>query len=237
MHDTMRRLLVVQKIDTAISEAETALGLIPSERAAVESEIAHARAIVEQNRSTLEQEELEERQLESKMRDQEALLERLNNQCSQVTSNQAYEALQHEIEHAQNAGSDFETRALELMETIDTARTQLQAARQKLGEVEAAAPGQLDDIATRQAAHESERASLLADRAREIQDIDPKMLARYDRIATLRHPAVTILEGDTCPECNIKLPRMAISEIKRGEAIHGCTSCQRLLVPAQIVAG
>lgn len=235
MQDSMRQLLVVQRIDTAIAGAEAELARIPAERDSIAAEVAGARELVDTHRATVETAELEERHLESKMRDQEALLARLNDQCSQVSSTQAYDALQHEIEHATNAGSECETRALELMETIDDARSQLAAAEEKLESLENAAPDQLDEIATREARHESDRAAHLEERAKEITIVDATVLRRYDRIATIRRPAVTVLVTDACPECNIKLPRQVVSQVRHAEELHNCSNCQRLLVPASIV--
>jgi len=231
MQETMRRLLATQVIDGEILDVRAGLEQIPLERSAIGAAIVRAGEVVAAGRSLLEREELEERQLESQMRDQEALLQKLDGQSSQVTSTQAYEALQHETEHANSLKSEFETRALELMEAIDTANSDLTRSQGALADLESSAPGQLDSLSSREV-DLGDRLSDLGERRSEVvSEIDPKILARYDRILAKRQPAVCILSSSSCPECRIVLPRQAYSEIRRGEQIHSCTSCLRLLIP------
>ncbi len=237
MQDTMRRLLATQVIDSEIRDVREGLEQIPLERSALESAIARAGEVVVAAKSLLEREELEERQLESQMRDQEAVLKKLDDQSSQVTTTQAYEALQHEIEHASSLKSEFETRALELMETIDGAKSDLARSQGTYADLESAAPGRRGDLSSRDAALNAQLVDLGDQRARVVTDIDPKILARYNRILAKHHPAVCVLSGKSCPECRIVLPRQTYSEIRRGEQIHSCTNCLRLLVPDHMAAG
>jgi predicted nucleic acid-binding Zn-ribbon protein len=237
MQETMRGLLTAQEIDTEIRGARKGLEQIPLEHEAIEAAIVLARESVTAAKSLLEQEELEERKLESQMRDQEALLRKLDGQSSQVTSTQAYEALQHEIEHANSLKSEFETRALELMEAIDSAKSDLAEFQSKWDDLESASPGQLADLASRESGLGDQLADLANRRSKAATDIDPKILARYERILAKLHPAVCVLTGKSCPECRMVLPRQAYSEIRRGEQIHSCTSCMRLMVPEHMVGG
>jgi predicted nucleic acid-binding Zn-ribbon protein len=128
----MRQLIVLRDIDEEIATVGSGLARIPEEREAIERELVEARETLAQTRQSLESDEVEERRLEGKMREQEALLQRLNAQSAQVTSPQAYEALQHELQHASTASSEFETRALELMESIDQLRGEVSAAEDRL---------------------------------------------------------------------------------------------------------
>ena len=96
----MRQLILIRDIDEEIAVVGSDLARIPEERETIERELVAARETLAQAKELLESEEVEERRLEGKMREQEALLQRLNAQSAQVTSPQAYEALQHELEHA-----------------------------------------------------------------------------------------------------------------------------------------
>lgn len=233
MLDSLRRLLRIQDLDTRIGTLKTALEEIPGQRDAIARGITEAKARVAAAVELLETEERDERRLEIEMRQQEALEERLNAQSSQVHSTQAYEALQHEIQHASEAGSSFETQALELMEAMDEARTGLAAARQHLQELEEAEPGRREEIDGEEATLSSERAKLLEERAGECEGVEPKSLATYERIARSRQPAVVALTEKSCPACRIAVPPQRLREIARGDAVHGCSNCQRLLISAR----
>jgi predicted nucleic acid-binding Zn-ribbon protein len=232
----MRQLILLRDIDEEIAGVGSGLARIPEERETIERELVEARETLAQAKQLLEDQEAEERRLEGRMREQEALLKRLNAQSVQVTSSQAYEALQHELDNAGRASSEFETRALELMEAIDQVRGEVAAAESRLQEAEERSPAQLDEISRREGQLTAERETLLERREKACQRLDAQLLAHYERVAQKRRPAVGIFEGKVCPECRIALPTMRASEIQRAERVHACSSCQRLLVPVQALS-
>ena len=233
MLQNMRQLIVIRDIDEEIAVVDSGLARIPEERETIERELVAARETLTQAKARLESEEMEERHLEGKMREQEALLQRLNAQTAQVTSSHAYEALQHELERASTASSEFETRALELMESIDQVRGELAAAEDRLQRAEERAPTQLEELSEREKRLTAEREALLERREKACQRLDVSLLAHYERVAQQRRPAVGIFEGEVCPVCRITLPTMRASEIQRAQKVHACSSCHRLLVPVQ----
>jgi len=230
---SMRQLVLIRDIDAETAVVGSDLARIPEERQTIERELVAARETLVQTKELLESEEVAERRLEGQMREQEALLQRLNAQSAQVTSQQAYEALRHEIEHAGAAGSEFETRALELMESIDQLRGELAAAEDRLQGAEERAPTQLDELSVREKRLTAEREALLERREKACQSLDASLLAHYERVAQQRRPAIGIFEGEICPECRITVPTMRASEIQQAKKVHACSGCRRLLVPAR----
>jgi predicted nucleic acid-binding Zn-ribbon protein len=229
----MRQLVLIRDVDAEISVVESGLVRIPEEREAIERELVAAGEAIAQAKALLEEQQVEERRLEAKMREQETLLQRLNAQTAQVTSAQAYQALQHELEQAGAASSEFETRALELMESIDQVRGELAAARDRLKRAEEQAPGRLAELSAREKRLTAEREALAERREKACQCLDASLLAHYERIAQQRRPAVGIFAGTVCPECGIAVPTMRASEIQRALKVHTCSGCRRLLVPVQ----
>ncbi len=233
----MRQLILLRDIDEELAVIGGELAAIPGEREAIELELVGAREALAEAKQLLESQEVEERRLEGKMREQEALLQRLTDQSAQVSSPQAYEALQHELEHASAASSEFETRALELMESIDRVRGELAAAEDRLRGAEERTPGQRGELAEREKRLTAEREAALERREKACQQLDPSLLAHYERVAQQRRPAVGIFQGEICPECQIAVPTSRASEIQRALKVHACSSCRRLLVPAQALHG
>jgi predicted nucleic acid-binding Zn-ribbon protein len=232
----MRQLVLLRDIDEEIAGVATGLAGIPEARQAIDRELVAARETLARTKQLLEEQEVEERRLEARMREQEALLKRLDAQSVQVASPQAYQALQHELESASRASSEFETRALELMEAIDQSRGEVAAAGDRLREAEERAPAQLGEISQREQRLTAEREALHERREKTCQRLDARLLAHYERVAQMRRPAVGVFEGKVCPECRIALPTGRASEIQRAEKVHTCSSCQRLLVPVQAIS-
>jgi predicted nucleic acid-binding Zn-ribbon protein len=229
----MRQLVLIRDIDEELAAVDEELARIPEERQSIEGELALAGEALAQAKQLLADHELEERRLEASMSEQEALLERLNAQTSQVASPQAYEALQHEIEHASGASSEFETRALELMEAIDRERGEVAAAQERLRRAEEETPARLDELIQREKRRAAERETLVERRQKSCQRLDSRLLAHYERIALKRRPAVGVFEAEVCPVCGVAVPTQRASEIRGARAVYACSGCHRLLVPAQ----
>ncbi len=234
MEATFKLLVDLEAICAEIDRLDERLAEFPGEEAVVAAGVRDAKAALEAARATLENEELEERRLESAMKDQEALILKLNHQSAQVASNEAYTALQNELDAAEAAKTDFETQALEHMEAIDAAKEVVANEEATLTSVEAAAPGQLADIAARRKAIEEERAGQLGEHEKTAQGIDPKLLTRFEKVRKRKKPAIGIIDGKTCPQCKIALPRVRVSEIMALEGVYDCPSCKRLLAPAKV---
>ena len=160
MQQILRQLIETEKIDAEIDRLDGLLAAIPAEHQRIADEVEKAEQLVAEEHRVLETEELEERRLESKMRDQEALILRLNHQTAQVSSNQAYTALQHELDAAEASKTEFETLALEHMEAIDRAKQTLAIAQEQLLELETQRPKKTNVIDTRREGFEAEIASI-----------------------------------------------------------------------------
>lgn len=234
LQEMMRQLIETENFDGEIDLLDEQLANFPAERSLVASEIETAEQRVALEHSVLEKEELEERRLESQMRVQEELILKLNHQTAQVSSNQAYTALQHEIDAAEAAKTEFETLALEHMEAIDRAKAALLDTRERLADLEEAGPGRLNEIDGRCERVGAARAKVVTSRDENCAGIESKIMKRYQATRKRKRPAIVILHGDSCPHCKIVLPRMRVSEVLRVEEIYDCTSCKRLLVPAKI---
>lgn len=236
MEATFKQLVAIEAVCAEIDRLDGLLTGFPEEEEVVASGVGRARTGVDEAKAALEHEELEERRLESAMKDQEALILKLNHQSAQVASNEAYTALQNELEAAEAAKTDFETQALEHMEAIDGAKEVLSQAEAELARLEGEAPKQLADIATRRSGVEQQRAEQLEQREGLASSVEAKLIKRFDVVRSRKKPAIGVLEGNSCPQCKIVLPRVRVSEINTLEAIHDCPSCKRLLAPAKSLA-
>ncbi len=233
MHDTLKQLIATEAVCSEIDRLDAEIAKFPGEEAVVAEGVRRGEAVVVEARAALEHEELEERRLESAMRDQEALILKLNHQSAAVASNQAYTALQNELEAAEAAKTEFETQALEHMEAIDAATDVVARVEAEFEKTRAAAPEQLAEIDERRKQAHAGREVAVERHARGCEGIDPKLLKRFETIRSRKQPAIVVLESNSCPRCKIVLPRLRLSEIARLQGIYEGTSCKRLLAPAK----
>ncbi|HKA16208.1 MAG TPA: C4-type zinc ribbon domain-containing protein [Myxococcota bacterium] len=228
----IQALLELSKVDVQIAELEDERRGLPAARAALHQEREKGQAAVEAAQSALLAAEQEQRRHEAAVADREALVKRLEGQQHQIKTNEAYTVLLHEIDVARAAISDAETKILEAMEGIESARAALDRAR-------AAAKGTEDRAAQQQRAFDEREKSLdqtLGNLRRErealVGGVDVPLLQRYDRIAVRRRPAVAIADKGKCLGCHVSVPPQVVLELRRGVGLHTCGNCQRILVLA-----
>ncbi len=230
MLEGLQSLVDLSQVDTRLADRERELSGIPARRSACVEERAQAEARLEAAREAVGEAERVQRHAEGEVRDQEALLAKLEGQQHQVKSNEAYTALLHEMEQAKRSISDAETRILEAMEAMEQANLELEsgdrdvaALRERLAREERA----LDEREQRLQKEISE----LRQRREEIAGaLDATLLVRYERIAARRSPAVAVVNRELCLGCRVDIPPQSYIEILRGQSIITCEHCHRILI-------
>ena len=230
MIESFQRLAELQACDDELWAREQEFGALPARRAELAAERTALEAATTGAREGVQQAEAAQRRVEGELQDQEALRKRLESQQFQVKTNDAYTALLHEIERAQLAISDCETRLLEGMDAIESARAALgtaeDAGRESVKRLEA--ESQALDAREKQLGEDLAR--LRAARQRVVAATDAKLIEQYERIATRRRPAVVRIRGTLCLGCRVDVPAQLCIEIQRGARIITCGNCQRILL-------
>ena len=230
MLEGLRKLVELKHIDDELAGLEEEEAASPGHR----ERIAQARDASEgrlaEARSAAESAELELRRVEAEVRDQEAVRGRLEGQSAQVKSNEAYRALLHEIDQANAAISERETRALELMEEIETAKARIAELEQEHRSTHAELGGELKALDERDEYLKKELIRVRAARDELTRGIDPKFLSQYEKVASRRRPAISVVSSELCLGCRVGIPPQQYIEVLRGESLVACESCTRLLI-------
>jgi predicted nucleic acid-binding Zn-ribbon protein len=229
----IQALLELSRVDVQIGELEDEKNGLPAARAALAQEREKGLAAVEAAQAALVAAEQEQRRHEAAVADREALVAKLEGQQHQIKTNEAYTVLLHEIDQARAAISDAETRILEAMEGIETARAALERARSAAKGLDERAVQQERNFAEREKSLDQSLGNLRRDREALVSGVEAPLLARYDRVVSRRRPAVAMAVKGMCMGCHVSLPPQVVLELRRGTGLHTCGNCQRILVPAE----
>jgi predicted nucleic acid-binding Zn-ribbon protein len=226
----LQQLLELSRLDTQLAGLEEDRAALPARRSAAVAQQAAAEGRLEGAREEVARAAEVQRKSEVAAQDQEALLKKLQGQQFQVKTNDAYTALLHEMERAQAAISECETRILEAMESIAGA-----SARQR--ELEAELRGVRAHVESEQRSCDEREKDLSEQigKLREQRDaaagrLEARTLSRYEKILSRRRPAVTLVVAQTCQGCRVGIPPQLVIEIRRGEDAIACPNCTRILV-------
>ncbi|HEX9759462.1 MAG TPA: C4-type zinc ribbon domain-containing protein, partial [Candidatus Acidoferrales bacterium] len=159
-------------------------------------------------------------------------LRKYKDQSYEVRSNEAYKALQHEIENAEKEIAKAEDRLLERMMAGEEFEKQVKAGEAELKKIEAAAEGERKQIAAEQAEVEKELAALDAEREECVRVVPEDLLDHYVRIAK-RHAGIALaaVRDDACSACRVLIRPHVVQALRNPamqEIIH-CESCTRIL--------
>jgi predicted nucleic acid-binding Zn-ribbon protein len=157
-----------------------------------------------------------------------------------VKSNDAYKALQHEIQMAEEEIAKAEDRLLERMMAGEEFEREVKAAEKELASAQTDAKVQLEAIQAAQANAQQELAALKSARAQAVSAVPEDLLDNYLRIAR-RHAGVGLAavgDDETCSMCRVRIRPHTFQLLRdpaNSEVFH-CETCTRILYYAGPVA-
>src|SRR5437016_11767884 len=121
MNPDLKQLIRLQTVDLAIQELRTRIDKFPGFSKALTEKLRSATVGLETAREKSKNNQTIRKKLESEIGVTEAKISKYREQMLAVKTNDEYRALQHEIEHAQNAIRKVEDEILNLMMEIGRA--------------------------------------------------------------------------------------------------------------------
>ena len=102
MHADLERLIGLQRLDSAASDAQRRLGTEPQREKTLEARLESARQQVAASKDRLTENQNARRAVEKDVAVQQGRLSKFRDQLMAVKTNREYQAMQHAIEIAQN---------------------------------------------------------------------------------------------------------------------------------------
>src|SRR5713226_4172415 len=232
MHPNIKHLIELQVIDLRLNELRALLAGLPRRLAEVEARVAAARQQLTAAKESLITSLKDRKRYEIDVEQWKEKARKYKDQSYEVKTNEAYKALQHEIQNAEAEMAQAEDRLLERMVAGEEYERQVKAAERALKDIEAAAQADRQAIDAEQAAAQKELEADIAERERAVATIPEDLLDHYQRIAR-RHNGVALAEvrDETCMLCRVRVRPHVYQELRRetSHEIFHCESCTRIL--------
>ena len=230
MKEKLAMLVQLQEIDLKRQKEKEELERFPEKMELVEKPVREARANVLASQESLECLEKERREKELALKVVEDKIVKLKGRLLELKTNKEYHAHLQEIAAANREKSETEDRLLMAMEESDLLKKELAANKNTLAEQEA----QFSEVESELKAHLNQVSKTVSQMEKDwlvlSQKIPKDLLASYKRLFLNRKGlAVVSLNGYTCTGCHFSLPPQLIAEVKKGEKIHACNYCHRIL--------
>lgn len=230
MNSDLANLRDLQRQDAEILRLRQEIASLPRRVAAIEEKLANARSRKQQAEAALKADEAARRKLESQIQDLRLKISKYRDQMLEVKTNEQYRALTAEVEFAEKEIRACEDKILEAMVDAEEKEKQLKLADAEL-KAETAEIEQ-EKAAARVRTEEDQRLLAIAEKRRDElrAAIQPDILRHYERVAKLRGSGLAEAIDHRCAACQVMIRPQVWNEIRGGEQVVYCDSCQRILV-------
>jgi predicted nucleic acid-binding Zn-ribbon protein len=239
MHPHLKSLIELQAVDLRLIGIRERLARFPKRLAEVEARVTAARQQVTMAKEAHTTGLKERKTYEMDVDQWKERAKKYRNQSGEVKSNEAYKALLHEIQNAEDEVAKAEDRLLERMVSGEEYDRQVKAAEAAVKEIEGAASKDRQVIQAEYNATQKELAAAEAVRAAAIATVPEDLVDHYERIAK-RHGGIALAEirGEGCGQCGVHIRPHVIQQLERpsNEEFFHCETCTRILYYADHTA-
>jgi predicted nucleic acid-binding Zn-ribbon protein len=232
MMRTLQILLELQAIDVRLNAVRALLAVYPKKLADADARVAAAKAQLSQSKAAQVAVIKDRKKYELDVEQWKERARKYRDQTSQVKTNEAYKALQHETQNAEEEIAKAEDRLLDQMVAGEEYDRQIKGSELVVKEVEAAMGRERSGIQTEKAAAEKEFAELNAARALAVAKVSENLLDHYERIIK-KHNGIALAEvrDEKCAACGMRIRPHVFQEMRRAnsEEMFHCETCTRIL--------
>jgi predicted nucleic acid-binding Zn-ribbon protein len=220
----------LQDIDHRLADLAHEIAQLPIHIAEIEKKLTSHERKLEADRAALTANQKERKACDVAIQTQEQKISKLKDQMLQAKTNDQYRAFQNEIDFCQNEIRKSEDRILELMSESEPLDKNVKAAESALKAEKAEVEKEKTQARDRTATDQKKAAELNAERSSMVAQVTPATLQRYEKARKARRGiAVAEVVDGRCTQCNMALRLQFFQELKKGDQIMSCESCQRIL--------
>ncbi|HET9596786.1 MAG TPA: C4-type zinc ribbon domain-containing protein [Anaeromyxobacteraceae bacterium] len=236
MREKLKALEELQQIDLEAGGLRGEAASIPVRRGEVEAQVAVARKSYQAEKTRLEDNERERRQVESLLQMERDKVKKWEGRLGEIRTPREYAALSREIDIAKKT-NDSQSESLKVLgATAAELAKKVDDSAEVLSEREMGAQDELQALDARAAEYDKRLADLEARRADAAKRVDPALLSRYENIKKRRAGvAVCPVVGNTCRGCNRNIPPQLSIVLQRADSVETCPNCNRIIYSAEAV--
>lgn len=236
VREILKELLELQDVDARLGAVRARLAAFPKRLVEVKTRLETGRTALDKGKESHSTALKERKRYELDVEQWKERVRKYKDQAFQVKTNDAYKALQHEIEMAEAEIAKAEDRLLEQMVSGEQYDRQVKAAEKSFKEIEEGTSRTRAGIESEKAATEKELAALEEERARVVKAIPDDLLDHYQRIAK-KHGGVAVAEvrGEACSACGARIRPQVFQALRREDnsELYHCELCTRILYYAE----
>lgn len=226
----IKNLISLQKHDQALDVVDKSLTDIPAAIAVLKNKIEEGRKKAALAKTQAQDLEKRKKERELELAQKEEAIRKHSGELNTVKTNEAFKALQVEIDRAKSEAGDIETKILEIMEQIDLSQKEVKKIAAEVAEEEKGVQAQVTEREAELATVKAKREELAKEREALASPLPSEVHRTYDHIRSRgKRDPVARIDGTVCSACRMNLAPQVIVEATKLKAFVFCESCQRII--------
>jgi uncharacterized protein len=225
----IENLLKLQEADKEIRRLQDEIAQLPKRVASIEQKLAGTKAQLETAQAAIKADEAARKKHDASITDLRGKISKYRDQSLDVKTNEQYKALLHEIQFAEKEIGEIEDKILEIMVNADARASEVKTAQAELKEETAEIEKEKEQARQRTAEDQKLLAEWNGKRDQLRAGIDEDLLRQYERVSKFRGTGIAEVRDHKCMGCQVMLRPQTYNDIRAGDKITYCDSCQRVL--------
>jgi predicted nucleic acid-binding Zn-ribbon protein len=226
----LKLVVRLQEVDKRLADLSQEIATLPKHIAEIEKKLVSHERKLEADRAALTGNQKERKKCEGDIQVQDQKVSKLKDQMLGAKTNEQYRAFQTEIDFCQNEIRKAEDRILQLMGESESLDTNVKAADSALKAEKAQVEAEKQQARERTAIDQKAQSDLQAERSAMVAQVSSGTYQRYEKARKARRGiAVAEVVDARCTACNMLLRPQYLQELRKGDEILSCESCQRIL--------
>jgi hypothetical protein len=231
--EILNSLIELQKVDHAILGVENEKTELKDEIKRLKDKIAAKKSEYTARKSKFEDTRKKRVSIEMDIKSKESDIKNKEGQSGGIKTNEAFKALQHEIDSIKSEIKKLEDNIIIFMEEEDAATTLFKSQEKADKEEEALILGKVRELEDQEKTRDSAIAEMMVKRGAVVTGVDKLWYERYERIRKSKGLALApILENadgsGACGGCKFTVRPQTVIELRKNLAIKMCENCARI---------
>lgn len=230
MHPDVQLVNQIQTLDQRMAALEKEVAELPRYIAAIEKTLeSHIRRL-DADKAALAANQKDRKALDLEIQTQQQKISKLRDQMSGAKTNEQYRAFQNEIDFAENAIKKSEDRIIELMSASEPLDAAVKAADASLQQEKKQVEAEKTRVRERTAVDRTELEKLRAQHKELFATLPRPSASAYERIRKKwKGTVASEVVGGRCTACQMMLRPQLFQDLRKGDALMFCESCNRFL--------
>jgi predicted nucleic acid-binding Zn-ribbon protein len=230
MHPDVDLVNQLQTLDLRIAALEKEVAELPRHIAQIEKTLdSHLRKL-SADKAALAANQKDRKNLEVEVQTHQAKISKLRDQMNSAKTNEQFKAFQNEIDYAEKEIRKAEDRTVDLMTASEPLEANVKLAEAALKEEQKQVEAEKAKARERTAADQSELTKLRASHKIAFDALPKPVAAAYERIRKKWKGTVAAEATDgRCSACQMMLRPQVFQDLRKGNTLMQCESCQRFL--------